>query len=842
MTRLVEWLLHLKHGELAGADSWSIRFTAQYNNWIIFGLFVLFVAMVALTIACYLREGDSPRRVKLGIAAIRISVIIAIFFLLLQPGLVLRYKKNLYSSVVVLIDDSLSMSLKDRYADPELRRSLADKLRVAPERLESFSRAEIVRARLGADDGPLAKLSLDHPLIMLRFSTSKPGREDYTRVLGVVNQPVSNGSAVQPEAKKRISEALAKIRGVGFQTNISAALRDAARKVQGRGDIAAIILVSDGQDTTKTDVITRLQAARECINRYGIPLLAVCVGDPTPPRNVRVLRLQGPVEVRKGSAVELRAFISNRNCAGKIAMLHVLRKPAKGGKWEEVSTPKQVILAGQQGSPGSQSQEVELKVQADKLGEFIYMARIDPLEKEFSEKDNVATTKIRITDKKIRVLLVSGDAGWEFQYLRNLLLRRKHRYALSAWQQNAEAAFVQEASSKELRLKHLPRTPEELFKYDVVILYDPAYTKNGFDGQFVKMLERFVSEHGGGVCYIASNKYTDTILTGQGPFKPLAAMLPVVLGKVPVNIAERIIQSKPIAWQVVPTSAGLEHPVLRLGRNPRETLKVWSILPGIYWSHPVHSLKPLATALLVSGDPTDRTAGAESQPAPIVAVQYYGKGRSLYIGTDETWRWRYIADGLYHRRFWLNVIDYLSAGRLERKRVIITTGGDHFVVGHKLKIRVEAYGRDYQPLTDEKFQIEMVDTSTGKAERITLKRGRVKGRYETAITLKQTGTFELTTREPQFKGETVGKTITVSLPEEEFIHPEADRFTLETIAPGNRFMMIHQADRLAKLIPPGKTTIFRDMPHDLWDVPLILILLVMLLAAEWILRKKYNMI
>ncbi|MCD6377465.1 MAG: hypothetical protein J7L99_01295, partial [Planctomycetes bacterium] len=350
MIRIIEWLLQLKPGELGGADTWSVRFTAQYNNWIIFGLFVVFVALVALTIISYLREGDLPRRVKLGIASIRLVVIIIIFILLLQPGLVLRYKKNLYSSVVVLLDDSLSMSLKDRYADPALRRSLAKKLQIAPERLESLSRAQIVRAILGSKDGVLPKLSQDHPLIMLRFSTANPGQEDYTHMLAVVNHPASNGSKVLPEAISEISTALDKIRGVGFQTNLSAALRDAARKIQGRGDIAAIVLISDGQDTTKGKSLTRLQAARDCLNRLGVPIFALCVGDPIPPQNIRVLRLEAPVEVRKGSDVELRVFISNRNCAGKTAVLHILRKSVGGGKWEDVCSPRQVMLAGKPGS------------------------------------------------------------------------------------------------------------------------------------------------------------------------------------------------------------------------------------------------------------------------------------------------------------------------------------------------------------------------------------------------------------------------------------------------------------------------------------------------------------
>ena len=64
--------------------------------------------------------------------------------------------------------------------------------------------------------------------------------------------------------------------------------------------------------------------------------------------------------------------------------------------------------------------------------------------RELFDDDNEARARVRVTDEKIRVLLVSGDSGWEFQYLRNRLLRNPHKYLVSIWQQNADLDFVQE--------------------------------------------------------------------------------------------------------------------------------------------------------------------------------------------------------------------------------------------------------------------------------------------------------------------------------------------------------------------------------------------------------------
>ncbi len=841
MKRFLEWLLRLKDGELAGADSWSPRFAAEYNNWIILGLFVVFSALVALTVICYLREGDTRRRTKMTIAGIRIAVIVLILALLFQPGLVLRYKKDLYSTVVVLVDDSLSMSLKDRYADAALRSTLAEELGVSRDELVSLSRAEIVQRILTRQQGPLAELAKDHPLMLLRFSTSHPGsgaeEGKYTRPVGYI-EVVGDDPARQAAASDEIALAFEGLSAGGYETNLASALRDAADRLSGRR-VAGIVLISDGQPTTGSEGGNRLSAARDYIRQRGIPVFSVGVGDPIPPQNVAVVRLQGPAEVRKGSAIELTAYLSNRNCAGQTVEIRLFHKPVTGEAWTDTGVAEQVTLAGE-------AQEVALIVEkAGELGEFSYKAEVKPLDREFSAKDNAATTKVRVSEEKIKILLISGDAGWEFLYLRNLLLRSPDRYAVSAWQQDAEAKFNQEASSEKMRLKQLPRTRKELFNYDAVILYDPAYTKEGFDGQFVGMLESFVSDHHGGLCYIASNKHSDINLTGRGPFEPLANLLPVVLGQRSGDIAGRIARGQPAAWPMVPTALGLEHPATRLGRADQGAV-VWKVLPGVYWTHPVLSLKPLASPLAVSSDPTDRMSGPDGEPTPLIAVQYYGKGRSLYFGTDETWRWRCVEDGMCYRRFWSNVVDFLAAGRLQKKRIIITTGADRFAVGEEMRVRVEAYDQDYKPLDKENFQVDIIETATGTVHTVTLRRDakrRAKGYYEAPVTLKEVGVFELTAMrdDPSGKSDVAGKTITVTLPAEEFIHPEANHATLETIASEKRFMMVHDSDRLTRLIPPGKMTVFNDVPHELWDVPLAIILVVLLLAAEWILRKKHNM-
>lgn len=864
MTSFLERILSLKPGSLAGADKLFLRFAAQYDNWVVLGLFVALVALATLTVVSYLREGDNPRRAKLTLAGIRMLVILVIFTLLWQPCLTVIRKQTLYSTVVVLVDDSRSMKLQDRYAGEQARSALAKKLGLSGDDLKNLSRTDIVKRLLGGQDGPLAQLAKDHPLVIQRFPNTSGSEKYATEVARIADQDGSPARLQANQAAQKIAQALDSLTNEGNETNLGAALRSVVNEVQGQM-LAGVVLISDGQVTGGGEARSRLNAAMAYVRQHGVKVYTVGVGDPEPPRNVAVLSLQAPREVRQGSDVEMTAYIANRRCAAQTAQLELARRPADSppdAAWEnvEMTTPADVALTGKDDDQTC-TQEVPVRFDSGKVvGDFIYQLTVKPLENEFSAADNSAAQPLRISSEKIKVLMVSGDAGWEFQYLRNMLLRSPDHYAVSVWQMDAEEGFNQEASSQDMKLAQLPRTENDLYKYEVVILYDPAAydeKKNplGVDSNFTKLLEKFVADHHGGLLFIASNKYSDQNLASpQEAIADLVAMLPVVLAPQTRDLAERISTPEPVAWQVLPTAIGLEHPALRLSADPQENLNIWRQLPGVYWAHAAQRIKPLANALCVSADPTQRST--DNQPLPLIAVQYYGRGRSLYLGFDESWRWRYLADGALYRKFWTNMVDFLAAGNLDKKRIVITTGADKVAIGEEVRVHVEAYDKKYRPFTQDKIEVQLVDT-TGVLKPLPLTLGRVsrkvkvegsaelkeavEGIYEGVCRLSNEGNFVLTYADPGYKDDVAAKPLKVVLPEDELKHPEADPATLQIIGSNDNFVSVDQADKLARMIPADKKVVYNPSSFNLWDAPLIIILVVTLLAAEWILRKRYNM-
>ncbi len=965
-----QWLLGADTGKFSGGDGAEFSFMADYNGALIFGMAVGFAALVFLVIRSYLKEGDAPKIAKGFLAAMRIIVIAIVFVILFRPAIVLRFTNTLYSSVVVLVDDSLSMSFNDKYLSParrsgepdaeyekrveaaaQQRTALAAELGVSVDQLETISRKDIVRRLLIKRGGPLAELAKDHPLVLMGFSTSDPGqpyirrlldapvgdelpkdadgrpidlvdididpdvigkalqvvstpamatttpasgpapadmspllekfagisKEDTDARLAIVVELAGGADALIARLKAKSDDAdlvkltaalsqmnisgelarrvaLCQLNASGFETNLSTAIRQAIKKVSGRR-LAGIVVISDGQITSAGGGNGRLSSALEFAKTSKVPLYGVAVGDPEPPKNLTVAALQAPREIRKDSEAEFTATLTHRNLGGESVSVRLEERLVGKTEWINTGVSESIELASgkTEGAMARSLQTVALIYTPNKLGDYVYRAVVDPVTGEEKTSDNKSPESVvTISENRIRILVVSGDAGWEFQYLRNFMVRQRDLYRTSMWQQNADPD-VNQAASSGMKLTKLPRTLQELIGvrgdktkpgYNVVVLYDPQRTKNGFDGKFVELLSKFVKEHNGGLCYIAGNKHTDETLMGKDVMKPLAEeLLPVVLAPNTVNIAMRIRQDTPAAWPIKLTSYGLEHPITRLGGSDDDTKRIWEVLPGQYWSHPVFKIKPGARVLAVSSNPMRRMANGDR--LPLVVAETVGSGRSLYIGMEGSWRWRYVHDGYYHRRFWARAMRYLASMRT--RRIVISTGGSQFSAGEKITIEVKAFDKEYKALTEEKFVVEMIDTATGKAETIELPAIDVKtkpGRYKRTIVAAHTGSFEITALRTgaDAADDVTSKKIFIELPKAEARRREANRQSLRTIASReDHFLHVHEISRLAELIPSGRLKTTRQQANNLWDCPLTLILIVLLLAIEWIVRKKYNM-
>ena len=148
--------------------------------------------------------------------------------------------------------------------------------------------------------------------------------------------------------------------------------------------------------------------------------------------------------------------------------------------------------------------------------------------------------------------------------------------------------------------------------------------------------------------------------------------------------------------------------MLALADTPEESLKIWQALPGFHWNYPVAKLRPAATSLVVNP-----RAKMGEQAMAIVATQWYGKGQVIYLGTDETWRWRFNVQDKHFIRFWGQLIYQAGLPSLlgqGAQRVQAALERSQAVLGQPGSVFVRLLDKDFNPRRDAQVSTERILT------------------------------------------------------------------------------------------------------------------------------------
>ena len=205
---------------------------------------------------------------------------------------------------------------------------------------------------------------------------------------------------------------------------------------------------------------------------------------------------------------------------------------------------------------------------------------MQPLPGESITDDNVRDATVTVLDKQLRVLVVAGGPSYEYRYLLPLLMRDK-TINVSAWLQSAEARALRDGKTT---ITKLPREPEEVFQYDVILLLDPDPAD--LDAAWAVTVRRWVDEFGGGLLLQAGPQFTTRLLRDPR-VQDLVSILPITPdpdADVRLN-AQGPYRTHASAVQI--PEAALAHPLLALQSDPALSRGVWSALPGVWWYLPV---------------------------------------------------------------------------------------------------------------------------------------------------------------------------------------------------------------------------------------------------------------
>lgn len=805
----------------------------------------LLIALIGGSAWLYAREGRAgiSMRRRAVLATVRGLVLLLLAVIWLEPVIARYVHRWIDAYTLVLIDTSASMDLVDRYRDADS----AARVRAAVGRaasgpaagqgsggeadddVPSVRRSELVQRLLEDGDRAFLKALTERNRVrILTFSDNADVRATLRRV-GEAPTPVANAAAAGKQGAESAATLVSDASSIdlaltarGPVTDIARGLRQALDGVGG-SPVAGVVVLSDGGFNTGGGV----EAAARLLREKRLPVFTVGIGDPSPPRNLRVTQMGAPDTAVATDPFAVSASIMAEGLTGGNVDV-ILRERGETETGEGRIVARKTISVGTDGVPV----RVEFQHQQARLGRYTYSIEAVARPEESVADDNLRSAPVRITDSRTRVLLVAGQPSWEYQNLVRLL-QRDPTFELSCWLQSADARAVRDG---DVVIHHLPVLTEELFIYDVILLLDPDPA--GFDAEWAGRLDRFVSEHGGGLMYVAGRPFSASFMRSSD-LRRLIDLLPVTPNPDADLILNRLghYQRREFVIDVPPEAAS--HPILRVGADEASTRLAWQGRGGVYWHLPVLRAKPLATVLMRHSD-----TAMQNQYGPHVlsAVQFVGPGRTGFMAFDSTWRWRQSGPEPFNR-FWVQALRFLAQGKLFRgdQRGTILIEGTEFPVGQAVKMTARLLTPQFEPLRVD----DVPATATGEETSVEIRLSRrldQPGEYEGRFVPDRIGTYTLSVFPPG--GQAAGaltREIRVVRPEIELIRPQLDRVELQSLAAvsdGGRYFECDQLMQIPALIPDRhEVHTTKGRPTTLWDRWWTLVALVGLLAVEWTVRR-----
>ena len=238
---------------------------------------------------------------------------------------------------------------------------------------------------------------------------------------------------------------------------------------------------------------------------------------------------------------------------------------------------------------------------------------------------------------------------------------------------------------------------------------------------------------------------------------------------------------------------------------------------------------------------------------PLVSVGRYGHGQTMFVGIDETWRWRFLVEDLYFWRFWKQAIFFMAKRRLLQadSRWRIWTDKTSYQVGSRIVVHAEVRDEAGEPARENEQTIQYQirwgeEGGIRESEVRELQLAAVPdqpGKYQGTINLFRPGEYAfwfLAKGDKDVSPTQKGLyTIQVDPTTLETRRPSQDVETLQRVAKasGGTYHAIWDASALPDLEPKTRMEPIEKSEMSVWNNLWVYLLLVGLLAVEWITRK-----
>jgi len=651
----------------------------------------------------------------------------------------------------------------------------------------AISREAQLHDLLASHDETWAKLADDHRVIWLGFDAG-------------AYEVASSQDATSPVALADPA---------GDATHLGDAIEQALARAVAR-PISGVVLVTDGRTTQQPGRSTLRRLQNNAVQVFTVPL-----GSPDPLGDLALRRVEAPARAFVRDRVPVHVEIDRLGeAASQLGATISLVDETTGETLDTVTL-----------EPGDDRSAITLTAEPEMMGTTTWLVSIDTEQGDLVAENNWRRINIDLVDRPLRVLYIDGYPRWEYRFFKNLLIREESIDS-SVMLLSADRDFAQEGNQP---ITRLPRSPEEFAQFDVIAIGDvPA---SFFSPDQVALIRDQVAERGAGLLWIAGERWTPrtyagTLLTDVLPMRgPLS--LPTINEPVtmqPTPLAEQLSVLQLQAQGEIGWPAALADP--RTG---------WSRLQWAQRIEPAR-LKPTAEVLAQTAQ---AISGSE---LPLVIQMRYGAGRVIYVATDEIWRWRYGRGELFPEQFWIQIVRMLGRDTLGMmgEQAALSVKPRWAATGEPARIEVVLLDQQLADAQRQTVRASIVHEDGSAFTELDLHRvSDTQERYAGTAIIDQPGLYRVKIDDAALGVMDLSADLEVARKDDELRRPETDHALLSQIALDTDGEVIAPADiaQLPERLPNRSIRTLHSLIEPIWNSPLALGLLILLLTVEWVGRK-----
>ena len=580
----------------------------------------------------------------------------------------------------------------------------------------------------------------------------------------------------------------------GQLTNISNSLREFEREMRDER-VSSLIIFTDGRSNQgePPEIFTK---------NYPFPVHVIGVGKSESILDIRLSSILTAPVAFKEDTITVSFGIMSRGFGGRSTELRIY----DGDSLLEV---RNVNLP----NDGFINEEV-VYLSLTEEGEHLIKASLAPLRGEKTILNNSRLTSVNVLSKKKDVLLLSGAPSADYVFMKNLL-RREEDIVLTA--------AVQSVNGKWYQIK----SPDLYKEYDVLIFIGYP-SDNSSDSDIKALIENIKSTQ-------ASLYYIEGSSVSYDKLNKFAEFLPALVIS---NLNSH--DYREVKLQLSET--GKYHPFTRQSELKAESVKLWNALPPGQMASVELKLKPGSVILL--NEESARTNRGNGKPIFLVSESGGQKNAMLMVTGSYTFDMLLRGIGDYSetwKKTLLQGIDWLSIHD-SPSQLTLKTDKQLYSQGEMVKFNAVVYDEYYEPMeyidlqvyikedsnSDEEYQFDMVNLSSGRYSGEY--RSKSPGRYKYRAVAKK-GEIDLGEIRGEFSVEEYSPEF-AQLGRNETILVKIARNTGGTYIPYELF------EPGSIKIEEGAYRKSLNAEFRVWNDVRLMFLLLILLAIEWVLRKR----